>query len=69
MSRRLAHRPRYRNLRHLSPLPLPTQKSFFRTRWAYRQESSIHYQKRPLGQGLLSIPFPRFIHSVILHRA
>lgn len=68
MSRRLAHRPRYRNLRHLSPLPLPAQKSFFRTRWTYRQQTITYYQKHSLGQGLLSLPFPRFVHSVMLNR-
>ncbi len=68
MSRRLAHRPRYRNLRHLSPLPLPAQKSLFRTRWTYRQQTITRYQKRSIGQGLLSLPLPRFVHSVILNR-
>ena len=68
MGRRLAHRPRYRNLQHLSRFPLPKQKAFFHTHWAYRQQT-IHYEKRTLGQGLLSVSLPRFVHSVILRRA
>lgn len=69
MSRRLAHRPRYRNFRHLSPPPLPTRKSFIHTRWTYRQQTITNYQKRPLGQGLLSITFPRFVHSIMVRWA
>ena len=68
MSRRLAHRPRYRNLYHLSRFPPPTQKAFFHTHWAYRQHT-IHYEKRTVGHGLLSISLPRFVHSMILRRA
>ena len=69
MSRHLAYRPRYRNLRPLAPFPLPTRKSFSRARWAYRQQTIPSYQRLPLGQRLLSIPFPRFVHSVIVRRA
>ncbi|HET9919842.1 MAG TPA: hypothetical protein VFQ30_08385 [Ktedonobacteraceae bacterium] len=68
MSRRLAHRPRYRNLHHFSRFPLPTQKAFFHTSWAYRRQT-FHHEQRTVGQGLLSIPLPRFVHSVILRRA
>lgn len=68
MSRRLANRPRYRNLHHLSRLPLAKQKAFFHTHWAYRQQAT-HYEKHPMGRGLLSVSFPRFVHGVILRRA
>lgn len=69
MSRHLAYRPRYRNLRSLTLLPLPTRKSFSRARRAYRQQTITSYQRLPLRQRLLAIPFPRFVHSVIMHRA
>jgi hypothetical protein len=69
MSRHLAYRPRYRNLRSLTPLPLPTRKSFSRVRWTYRQQDITSYRRPPLGQRLLAIPFPRFVHSVIVRRA
>ncbi len=65
MSRRIAHRPRYRNMRRVIQPPPRTRKDFFPTRWTYRR--LIHtYQKPVLGQGLLRIPFYQFVHSIRL---
>lgn len=63
MSRRIAHRPRYRDMRHLNKPSLRTRKEFFRQNWTYRRQT-IAYQKISLGQGLLFLPFQRFIHSL-----
>ncbi len=65
MSGRIAHRPRYRNLKHLSQPTLRTRKDFFRTRWTYRRLANT-YQKPILGQSLLLVPFYRFVHSAII---
>ena len=56
MSRRIAHRPRPQAMRHLPQSPRHPSKNFFRVRWTYRR-LTIPYQKRPLGQGLLLVPF------------
>ncbi len=62
MSTRIAHRPRPQAIRHLSQTPRYTSKNFFRTRWTYRR-FTIPYEKRPLGQGLLLVPFGyRLVH-------
>lgn len=63
MSRRIAHRPRYRDMRHLVQPSQRTRKDFLRQKWAYRR-STLAYQKISLGQGLLLLPFQRFIHSI-----
>ena len=63
MSRRIAHRPRYRDMRHLSQPTLRTRKDFFRHRWTYRRQH-LGYPKPILGQGLLLVPFYRFVHSI-----
>ena len=63
MSRRIAHRPRYRDMRHLSQPSLRTQKEFFRQHWTYRR-LNLSYPKPILGQGLLLVPFYRFVHSI-----
>ncbi|HLZ80499.1 MAG TPA: hypothetical protein VKP04_02625 [Ktedonobacteraceae bacterium] len=62
-SRRIAHRPRYRNLRPLSPPSLRARQEFFRQRWTYRR-LNFSYQKPTLGQGLLLLPIYRFVHSI-----
>ena len=56
MSRRIAHRPRYRHLRSISQPSLRSHKDFFRNRWTYRRQGIV-FQKRTLGQGLLLIPW------------
>lgn len=56
MSRRIAHRPRYRHLRSIPQPSLRSHKDFLRNRWTYRRQG-IPFQKRTLGQGLLLIPW------------
>jgi hypothetical protein len=56
MSRRIAHRPRYHQLRPLPHSSPRSHKDFLRNRWTYRKQT-IHYQKRTPGQGLLLIPW------------
>jgi hypothetical protein len=63
MSRRIAHRPRYREMRHLSQPSLRTRKEFFPRRWTYRR-LNFSYQKPTLGYGLLFVPIYRFVHSI-----
>ena len=63
MSRRIAHRPRYREMRHLSQPSLRTRKEFFPRRWTYRR-LNFSYQKPSLGHGLLFVPVYRFVHSI-----
>ena len=63
MSRRIAHRPRYRDMRHLSQPSLRTRQEFFRQCWTYRRWN-LSYPKPILGQGLLLVPFYRFVHSL-----
>ena len=65
MSRRIAHRPRYRDMRHMSQPSLRTRKEFFRQRWTYHHQN-LAYSKPILGQGLLLVPFYRFVHSLSL---
>jgi hypothetical protein len=66
MSRRIAHRPRYRNMRQLVQPPLHPRQNFFRSRWTYRHQRPS-YEKHPLGYRLsLIVPGYRFIHSVML---
>ncbi len=65
MSRRIAHRPRYRDMRYLSQSSLRTHKDFFRQRWTYRHQA-LAYSKPILGKGLLLVPFYRFVHSLSL---
>ncbi|HCF87344.1 MAG TPA: hypothetical protein DEV72_19325 [Ktedonobacter sp.] len=62
-SRRIAHRHRYRDLRHLSQPSQRTRQEFFRPRWTYRR-LNFPYQKPVLGQGLFLIPIYRFVHSI-----
>jgi hypothetical protein len=63
MSRRIAQRPRYRDMRHLKRPSLYTRKEYFRQNWTYRRLNSS-YQKISLGQGLLLLPIQRFVHSL-----
>ena len=56
MSRRIAHRPHYRNSRPLPHPSLRTHKDFLRYRWTYRRQT-VTYQKRIPGQSLLLIPW------------
>ena len=65
MSRRIAHRPRYRDMRYLSQSSLRTHKDFFRQRWTYRPQN-LAYSKPILGKGLLLVPYYRFVHSLSL---
>ncbi|HLZ56488.1 MAG TPA: hypothetical protein VKR06_06025 [Ktedonosporobacter sp.] len=56
MSRRIAHRPRYRNQQQRIPPSLHARQNLFYSRWAYRRQQ-LAYEKRPLGYGLSLIPF------------
>jgi hypothetical protein len=56
MSRRIAHRPRYRSTRQIISPPHSSHRTFFRERWSYRRRD-LAYEKRPLGYGLLFVPF------------
>ncbi len=56
MSRRIAHRPRYRSTRQIISPPHTSHRTFFRERWSYRRQD-LAYEKRPLGYGLLFVPF------------
>ena len=55
MSRRIAHRARYRNMRQF-PLFFPRSRhDFFRMRWTYRRQTPL-YEKHVLGYSLSLIP-------------
>ena len=67
MSRRIAHRPRYQMMRSISQTPLRSHKEFLRNRWTYRRQVTP-FRRRPLGQGLLLIPWGyRAVRSVLVH--
>ncbi len=69
MSRRIAHRPRYRSMRQLIPPSLHSQKSFFRDHWAYRRQDAS-YEKHPLGYRLSLIPVGyRLLPTLFLPRS
>ncbi len=57
MSRRIAHRPRYRDMRQFIQPSARSRQYFFRTRWTYRRQT-IKYEKHPPGYGLSLIPVP-----------
>ncbi len=63
MSRRIAHRPRYRNLHHFAQSSRSTQQEFFPRHWTYRRQP-LFYPRPVLGQGLLLIPFQCFVHNL-----
>ena len=56
MSRRIAHRPRYRSTRQIISPPHTSHRTFFRERWSYRRRD-FTYEKRSLGYGLSFVPF------------
>ena len=55
MSRRIAHRARYRNMRHFTLFPPRSRHDFFSIRWVYRRQTTP-YEKRSLGYRLSLIP-------------
>lgn len=65
MTRRIAHRPRYRIVPPQTSRVAYTRKDLFYTRWAYRR-FKIPYTHPRLGQGLLFAPVYRFVHSNLL---
>jgi hypothetical protein len=67
MSRRIAYRPRYQNMRSIPQSPLRSHKDFLHYRWTYRPQN-IPFQKRTLGQGILLIPWGYRIFSRALLR-
>jgi len=56
MRGQIAHRPRYRMVRHLVQSHLHSRQPFFNARWNYRQQA-FSYEKRPLGYGLSLVPY------------
>jgi hypothetical protein len=65
MSKRIAHRPRYRHMQSVPQPPLRSHKDFLRNRWTYHRQL-IPFQKRTLGQGLLLIPWGyRLVQGVV----
>jgi hypothetical protein len=58
MSRRIAHRARYRNMQQLVPPFKDSQQAFLRPRWSYRSQQP-HLKIRPLGYSLSLLPLPR----------
>ncbi len=62
MSRRIAHRPRYRNIPTMVRTTNYARKTFFPHHWMYRP-LTIPYQKRLPGQGLSLLPFHRLVHG------
>ena len=63
MSRRIAHRPRYRHMHHLIRFSHSTRQEFFPRHWSYRRQTLLYPPPTP-GQSLLLIPFQRFVHSL-----
>ena len=55
MSRRIAHRARYRNMRQFPLFPPRSRHDFFRIRWTYRRQTPL-YEKHALGYSLSLIP-------------
>jgi len=55
MSRRIAHRARYRNMRQFTLFSPRSRHDFFHIRWTYRRQTPP-YEKRTPGYGLLLIP-------------
>ncbi len=56
MSRRIAHRPRYRTMHRPVQISPNARHLFLHTRWVYRRQKPL-YEKRPLGYGLALLPF------------
>ncbi len=65
MTRRIAHRPRYRTVPPQTSRVSNARKDPFYARWAYRR-FKISYAQPRLGQGLLFAPVYRFVHSNLL---
>ena len=65
MTRRIAHRPRYRNVPPQTSHVSHARKDLFYTRWTYRR-FKIPYTPPKLGQGLILAPIYRFVHSNFL---
>jgi hypothetical protein len=71
MSRRIAQRPRYRDMRYTSQFSRHMRQESSRPRWmlgclqGHVTRQMYAYQERPvLGRGLLLVPFYRFVHSL-----
>lgn len=56
MSRRIAHRPRYRHLPQQVQTPLRTRQRFFNAHWTYRRQG-IDFEKHPFGYRLSLLPW------------
>ncbi len=69
MSRHLAHRPRYRQIRAYPQLSRHSQREYLRQHWTYRQER-IQHPKHPPGYGLVHLPWDwRAVREVFQRRA
>ena len=66
MSRRIAHRPRYRNTQSRIQPSLNARQNMFYSRWAYRRQQ-LTYEKHALGYGLSLIPLSyRLMKTIIV---
>lgn len=69
MSRRIAHRPRYRSMQQLVQPTHRFRQYFFRTRWSYHRLAP-DYEKHALGHGVSRIPLHyRLAQHIIVHQA
>jgi hypothetical protein len=57
MSRRLAHRPRYRHLEQTVQTSLHSRQYVFNSHWTYRRQDASAFEKRPLGYSLSLLPW------------
>jgi hypothetical protein len=66
MSRRIAHRPRYRTIHQLVHISQCARRDFFTKHWAYRHQHT-EFKKRSLGYGLSFIPVTyRLVQGVLV---
>jgi len=68
MSRRIAHRPRYRHLEQNPQTSFHSRHHSFPTRWTYRRPNTHDFEKHQLGYSLSLLPWGMrwpFLKSVI----
>lgn len=66
MSRRIAHRPRYRAIHRLAQVSQYARRDFFTKHWVYRHQHT-EFKKHPLGYGLSLIPISyRLMQGVLV---
>lgn len=67
MSRRIAHRPRYRSMSQFVQPSRTSRQHYLATRWSYRKQQP-RYNKRPLGYRLVLQPFCHRLMGLIIQR-